>query len=151
MSELSIPSIAETRKAMAEAAKGGWNIFNDALMADTDNSLVKVDWEVIYDPLGRDIILDAKVAVADSADSLLQVWLMDEHPGFWIPEIRPWVSAVVEFDPKEGQQTAHLGLFDSKWTKEDAGATYVAFLWGYVLHEGTPTRFAYQQDFTYPG
>lgn len=146
-----MPSVAETRKALGQAAKTGWEAFNAALLAGNDNTLVDATWSVEYDALGNDIILQAKIAVKDSADVLLQVWLMDEHPGIWIPQYRPWVASVVEFDPSEGQKTAHVGLFDSKWRAEDQGETYGAFLWGWVMHKGKPKRFGFEKEFVYPG
>lgn len=146
-----IPSVEQARKEMIEASKAGWGPYRERLHSNADDNVVKVEWKVDYEPLGHDMILEAKIKVAESEDSLLQVWLQDLHPGFWIPEFRPWVASVVEFTAEQDVKYTHVGLFDSKWQKEDAGETYFADLWGYVLRQGEVKKFAYAEEFVYPG
>lgn len=136
---------------IAYASKTGWDKFRAQLTSEAKNELVKVEWDVIYHELGHDIIIEAFVKVVDSDDILLQVWLQDTHPGIWIPEFRPWVSSVVEFMPEQNIKKAHIGLFDSKWRKEDVGEIYHALLWGYLNHAGEVASFAFEKEFKYPG
>lgn len=145
------PSFVEERKALRDAAASGWAEFNARILSGTRNDLVHAEWSVGYDPLGHDVVLEAKVAVSYSSDSLLQVWLMDQHSGIWIPEYRPWVSSVVEYTREQAQKSTHVGLFDSKWRDEDKGETYNALLWGWVAHKDDVKKFAFSEEFQYPG
>lgn len=144
-------SIRSEHRKMAAVARDGWDAFAAKRRARALDDLVVPKWSVTYDKLGHDMIVEARVNVAKQADSLLQVWLTVQHPGIWIPELRPWVSSVVEFDPAEKRKSAHVGLFDSKWRPEDAGQTYNAALWGYALRGGKAQPFHYEQSFVYPG
>jgi hypothetical protein len=147
---MAIDPRAERRKIVSASSRE-WHQLNAELRAHAKNDLVVVDWDVEYDQLGHDILIHAKVKVANKDDALLQVWLMDQHPGIWIPEYRPWVSSVVEFEVAENTKRAHVGLFDSKWHIEDTNAEYLALLWGYVQHNGAVEKFSFEKRFTYPG
>ncbi len=142
--------IMKQHELITQASAVGWKKFRTNLISDVSNDLVMVDWSVSYDAVGHDIIIDAKVKVAFGGDSLLQVWLKDEHPGIWIPELRPWVASVVEFGPDQNIEETHIGLFDSKWRDEDVGETYHALLWGYVSHKGENFKFGFEKEFKYP-
>lgn len=120
------------------------------LYRDSISNIVTATWTVTYDKLGNDIIVEARVGVANPVDCLLQVWLMDQHPGIWIPELRPWISTVIEFSAQDQQQSVHIALLDSKWRAEDSGQTYKAFLWGYVQQQKEVKKFFFEKDFVYP-
>jgi len=136
---------------IAKASATGWEAFRSRLIVEATNDLVKAEWSVTYDELGHDIIIEARIGVAQPKDALLQVWLKDQHSGMWIPEYRPWVASVVEFTPDQAIKETRVGLFDSKWREEDVGETYHALLWGYLNHEGDVASFAFQEEFKYPG
>jgi hypothetical protein len=144
-------TVQETRRLINEAAKEDWSLLKSELAKDANQEIVKVNFEVIYDKLGHDIILQAEVKVLTPGDSLLQVWLQDIHPGIWIPEYRPWVSSVVEFEASQKVESALCGLIDSKWRPEDSGQRYDALLWGYVQHNGNVLQFGpFEKELTYP-
>lgn len=143
--------IMQQHELIAHASAIGWDTFRSRLLNEASNEFVKADWDVKYDRLGHDIIIEACVKVAETKDSLIQVWLKDEHPGIWIPEFRPWVASVVEFRPDQETKETHIGLFDSKWREEDVGETYYALLWGFLSHGGDDASFAFQKEFKYPG
>ena len=143
--------IMQQHELIARASATGWEAFRAELLREASNQQVVAHWDVRYDELGHDIIIEARVQVIRPEDVLLQVWLKDEHPGIWIPEFRPWVTSVVEFAPDQEIKAANVWLFDSKWSREDAGETYNALLWGYVNHVGEVEKFAFQKEFTYPG
>jgi hypothetical protein len=145
-------TLAETQRDIRTGSRSGWPTFLESLEANTTPNLVDVAWEVVYDPLGHDVIVDAKVATLPAEAWLLQVWVMVVHPGFWIPQFRPWVSSVVEFDAKQRTRKAHCGLFDSKWRPEDVGVEYQAVTWGYVEQDGEPVQFGpFVKMFIFPG
>jgi hypothetical protein len=147
-----VPSIGQEQARIAAAASSGsWANLNAVLMAGARNDLVSVDWDVVYDKIGHDIIIEARIKLIEVTDRLLQVWLKDHHEGMWIPEILPWVSSVVEFSPADNITTTHVALLDSKWRPEDAGAAYKALLWGYIQHKGAVEHFAFENDLIYPG
>jgi hypothetical protein len=146
-----LPNIQDTRQKIANASRHGWDKLNRDIESGANNDLVDVEWDVIYDELGHDIILQAKIKVRTAEDVLLQIWLEDQHPGIGIPEFRPWVASVVEFKLEQQVREALVGLFDSKWRTEDVGETYDAMLWGYLMHNGTVESFAFKRKFKYPG
>lgn len=137
-------------KRIVKAAREGWEERRRDLLARARNDLVAVDWNVEYEPLGHDILIIGTVKVLEVNDFLLQVWLKDMHPGIWIPEFRPWVASVSEYEPAQRIRSARVGLFDSKWRKEDEGETYYALFWGYFDHGGAIESFALEKKFVYP-
>lgn len=141
----------KTHQQIAHASRAGWDGLIKEITDGANNGLVDVDWDVTYDQPGHDIILRANVKVKSPEDALLQVWLQDQHPGIWIPALRPWVASVVEFTADQKVTKALVGLMDSKWRKEDKGQTYTALLWGYLAHGTNVESFAFNKDFTYPG
>lgn len=151
MKNLAAREHAKIIDASSQTSAQGWEQFNAALITDARNDLVLVEWGVDYDKLGHDIIIHAKVKVVDHGDALLQAWLKDQHPGIWIPEFRPWVASVVEFSAEDNIRNVQIGLYDSKWRKEDANETYTALLWGYLMHNGVVEKFAFTKSFVYPG
>jgi hypothetical protein len=144
-------SIAPEHARIVRGSVAGWEEFRRSLQEGARNDLVDVQWDVTYEPLGHDMILQAAVKTLAADDVLLQLWLKDQHPGIWIPEFRPWVASVVEFEPAQQVRAAKVGLIDSKWRPEDTGATYTALAWGYFRHEGTTQHFALERSFVYPG
>ena len=142
----------------ADIAKAShdWSSFKSELFArshgnETGNALVSVEWQVEYDPLGHDWQLTYKLAVTDPTVEILQVWIMDQHPGIWIPELRPWVAGACEFQIGQGVRSMIGGVIDSKWRPEDAGQEYQALLWGYVGQGGVVHKFGpFEKAFTHP-
>jgi hypothetical protein len=117
---------------------------------EEDNNAVKVKWEITYRPLQHDVVISAVVKVRNSVDDLLQIWLKDEDARYWIPELQPRNVAVVEFSPAQKIKEAHLGLFDGKWRREDAGQKYLVHLWGYVMSSSKYLKFVFDNEFVYP-
>ena len=144
-------SLRETRQLINEASRKGWAALKAELERNANREIVKVYFEVIYDELGHDMIRQARVKV-DAPDTYhLQVWVQDIHPGIWIPELRPWVSSAVEFNPSQKIDSALCGLFDSKWRPEDSGQSYDALVWGYVEQGGEVVQFGpFEKEFIYP-
>ncbi|GAN34237.1 MAG: hypothetical protein UZ01_03083 [Candidatus Brocadia sinica] len=143
--------LKQQRNRIVNASRTGWATMNKEIEAASKNDLVDVIWDVYYDELGHDIIIQAKVKVRSEGDVLLQVWLNDQLPKPWIPEFRPWVSSVSEFTPMQQVKEVLVGLIDSKWRSEDVGETYTAAIWGYILHSGVIESFAFNKEFKYPG
>lgn len=146
---MTIP-ISKQLKDIARASKSGWKQFNSQLKANAENNLVSMSWNVTYDPKGHDIIIEAKIKVVNQEDYLLQLWLMDQHPGIWIPEFRPWVASVTEYQHSQKIVEAHIGLFDSKWSQEDFGETFEAVSWGYFSSDGEIKNYSETKEFIYP-
>jgi hypothetical protein len=138
-------------RRIRHSSRSGWAEFRQQLATSARNELVHLEWDVAYDELGHDILIQASVKVRDPADAILQLWLKDQHPGIWIPELRPWVASVVEFAPDQEVRKALVGLIDSKWRKEDTGETYTAIVWGYVRHGGAVETFSESKSFVFPG
>lgn len=143
------PSMSRELKRIRLASKEGWETLRVS-EGEIRNDLVTVKWEVDYDELGHDIAIQAKVSLKNPKDNLLQIWLCDLHPGIWIPELRPWVSSVVEFAPEQKVKFAKVGLVDSKWRPEDRGQTYLARLWGYFETAAGIKKFSLEKEFIYP-
>ena len=121
------------------------------IASQSRNDLVKVQWSVTYDKLGRDMISIADVSLVHGPDALLQVWLKNAAGGVWVPELQPWEISGVEFKPEQSVASARLGLLDSKWTDNDIGQKYHYQLWGYLLHEAKVESFAFEKWADYPG
>ena len=143
--------VQRERARIARGSAEGWEAFSAELLADAQNDLVNAVWEVTHDEMAHDIVIQGLVKVENEDDALLQVWLGAIHPGIWIPEYRPYVISVVEFYREQNVQSTKVGLFDSKWRKEDLGQKFKAMLWGYLEHDGGVASFAFEKDFTYPG
>lgn len=116
-----------------------------------NREVVEVLFDVEYDALGHDMILQARLKTVEPETYLLQVWLKDKHPSIWLPELRPYVTSAVEFDASQQVTSAMCELFDSKWRREGSGQRYVAPLWGYVQQQGNPVQFSpFEKEFVYP-
>lgn len=121
------------------------------LASQANNALVKVRWEVVYDPDGHDMHSVATVSLANPGGALLQVWLSNVAGGIWLPDKQPWVTSAVEFKPEQRIESAKLGLLDSKWTGDDLGRQYAYRLWGYFLHGTSVESFAFERWADFPG
>src|SRR6185503_6813020 len=104
-------NIIAVNERMNRAAKNGFDALRKAIFESAVDNLVQAKWDVTYNPLGHEMILQASVKVA-SPDFLLQIWMKDERPAPWIPELRPWTASVTEFDPHSITRSAKVGLFD---------------------------------------
>jgi len=142
--------VAATRKS-GGASKRGFSDYGKLHRGAASSGIVVPVWSVKYDPLGHDMLIEARVKVANPKDCLLQVWLGDHASGIWIPEDQPWVSSVVEFSPDDDVKSAHIGLADSKWRPEDRNVEYVFVLSGYVKRGDTVEKFAFEKSVVYPG
>jgi hypothetical protein len=124
--------------------------FFASLASAPRNDLVKVQWTVTYDGMGRDMISMADISLVHASDVLLQVWLRNAAGGIWIPEIQPWEMSGVEFTPEQSVTATKVGLVDSKWTQDDIGRRYHYELWGFLRHEGAVETFVFEKWATYP-
>jgi len=148
---MKMKTIQESRQLIIEASKEGWHVLREALEQNANREIVEVEFEVIYDELGHDMILQARVNAVAPETYFLQTWLQDIHSGIWIPEYHPWVAGVVEYSASQKITSALCGLFDSKWRREDSGEKYEALAWGYVEHQGAVTQFGpFVKEFVYP-
>jgi hypothetical protein len=149
---MSLPNVKQVRERIVDASKSGWDSLREELERNANRDIVTVTWDVTYDPLGHDIIVHYEANVAEPETYLLQIWAMDQHPGIYIPEYRPWVASVVEFTPADQVTGCKGGVLDSKWSKEDAGEKYVALVWGYVHQRDSVVQFGpFEKEFVYPG
>jgi hypothetical protein len=123
----------------------------EGIASQSRNDLVAVQWDVIYDDLGHDMLSVAEVTMVNTGDILLQIWLRNAADGIWIPERQPWVNSVLEFKPDQLLSSAKIGLLDSKWTKDDIGRKYIFHLWGYFMHDGKIESFSFEKLAVYPG
>lgn len=146
-----LPNFSEAKKRFAARSAAKAESQRRELQASANNNLVKVVWDVTYDPVGHDIIIEAKIKIASSSDDLLQVWLKNGSSGIGIPELLPWVASVAEFTEDQHVKEAHLGLLDSKWRPEDAGAEYIAEVFGYVMHDGKVEGFFDSKGYVFEG
>lgn len=146
-----IPNFSEGKKRFAARSAAEVGSQRLEFAASANNNLVKVIWDVVYDPVGHDVIIDAKIKIASGSDDLLQVWLKNGSSDIGIPELLPWVASVVEFAEDQHVKEAHLGLLDSKWRPEDAGAEYIAQVFGYVMHDGKVESFFDSKAYVFEG
>jgi hypothetical protein len=145
-------TLMEQRAQIQAAARSGWESLLTALEKNANRNIVDVAWDVTYDELGHDIIIESRLKVRAVDTWLLQIWLKDLHPGTWIPELLPWVSGVIEFEPDQRVTKAHCAVFDSKWRTEDAGVEYHAVHWGFVDQGGNAVQFGpFVKKFVFPG
>jgi len=143
--------IRASTKAITTMSSQEAESFFAQLVAGSKNELVKIQWDVTYDRLGKDMHSVAQISLVHEGDALLQVWLKNAAGGIWIPETQPWEISVVEFSPGQLVTSAQVGLLDSKWTGDDIGRRYLYQLWGYIQHAGNVESFALEKWGTYPG
>jgi hypothetical protein len=144
---------SDMQNRLCEATKSEetWVSFKKELRIDAVQDIVKIDFQVTYNPKSHGIELIANITAIEPNTYLLQIWLKDIHTGIWIPELHPWVLSGVEFKPENKVTSALCGLIDHKWRKEDAGAKYEALLSGYVEQNGAVVKFEpIIKQFVYP-
>ena len=144
---------AELQDRLMEATKSesNWLDFKEELRKGAVQDIVKVDFQVTYNPKSHAIEIIGDVTVISPNTYLLQIWLKDIHLAVWIPEIHPWVLSGVEFRRENKVTSALGGLIDHKWRKEDVGAEYEALLHGYAEQDGAVVKFGpFIKRFTYP-
>ena len=128
-----------------------WIDYLKDLDVNANRDIVALTWAVDYDDVTHDILVHYEVSVSEPDTYLLQIWVMDQADGLWIPELQPRETCVVEFSPADGITKCKGGLFDHKWRPEDSGRKYFAYVWGYVIQSGKVVQFGpYQQEFIYP-